>query len=141
MEYLLLFLCALLWGSSTFFNRLSVETTSPMLMRVIVGVVYLFYIPIALRLSGISNPFNHKWSLPSIILTVLATFISLAANIIFYKVMKGSAHSGAYSMMICLSPVVTLILSMTFLNEQLTLPKSIGIGIMFVGAVILAIFR
>ena len=126
-----------MWGISTFLNRLSVERISPILLQSIVGMAYMLFIPIALRLSGISNPLDYKWSYYSVALTVTATSLSIGANIILYMSLKGSSTTGASTMLISLYPLVTLILSALFLNEQFTAMKILGIVTMVIGAILL----
>lgn len=138
MSSLLIFICILLWGLSTFLNRLSVERISPILLQSIVGMAYVLFIPIALRISGVSNPLTYKWSYYSIALTATATLLSIGANIILYMSLKGSSTTGASTMLISLYPVVTLILSALFLNEQFTVLKIFGVITMVVGAVLLS---
>lgn len=134
---LLILLCILLWGVSSFLNRLSVERMPPLLMQVIVGSVFFFYIPVALRLTGVNNPLHYKWSAYSVILTVFATFCSITANILLYTSLKGSNHSGSSTMMISLYPVVTLILSVFILHEHFTPWKIAGVVTMLAGAYML----
>jgi drug/metabolite transporter (DMT)-like permease len=136
---LLIFLCILLWGISAFLNRLSVERMPPLLMQVIVGSVFLFYIPVALRLTGINNPLSYKWSAYSVILTAIATLCSIAANVLLYTSLKGNTNSGASNMLVSLYPIVTLILSVFILHETFTITKIIGIMVMVVGAYLLAL--
>jgi drug/metabolite transporter (DMT)-like permease len=138
MSNWLIILCIILWGVSSFLNRLSVERMPPLLMQVIVGSVFLFYIPVALRLTGVNNPLNYKWSAYSVILTVMATFCSIAANILLYTSLKGNDHSGSSAMMISLYPIVTLILSVVILSEHLTYMKIAGVLVMVVGALMLS---
>jgi drug/metabolite transporter (DMT)-like permease len=137
MNNILILLCVLLWGISAFLNRLSVEKMPPLLMQVIVGSVFFFYIPVALRLTGINNPLNYKWSPYSIALTAVATLCSITANVLMYTSLKGSDHSGSSQMMICLYPIVTLILSIFILHEHLTPFKFIGVAVMLAGAYML----
>jgi len=106
-------------------------------MQVIVGSVFFFYIPVALRLTGVNNPLNYKWSAYSVILTVIATFCSITANILLYTSLKGSDHSGTSTMMISLYPVVTLILSVFILHENFTISKIVGVAVMLFGAYLL----
>jgi drug/metabolite transporter (DMT)-like permease len=138
MGNLVLFLCVLLWGVSTFLNRISVERLPPYLMQVIVGLVFVLYMPIAFRLQGI-NPLDYKWPISSVALTVVATFISIIANLLFYSTLKGSSHTGASTMIISLYPIVTLVLSYFFLNEQFTPLKITGVIAMIGGAILLSL--
>lgn len=131
---ILILLCVLLWGISSFLNRLSVQRMPPLLMQVIVGSVFLFYIPVALRLTGINNPLNYKWSTYSIVLTATATLCSIIANILLYTSIKDSNHSGSSTMMVSLYPVVTFILSIFILHEEFSIMKVIGVVTMLIGA-------
>lgn len=127
-----------MWGISTFLNRLSVERISPILLQSIVGMAYVFFIPIALRLAGVSNPLNYKWSYYSVALTATATMLSIGANIILYMSLKGSATTGSSTMLISLYPIVTLLLSVLFLNEHFTPLKILGVIAMVLGAILLS---
>ncbi len=134
---LLILVCILLWGISSFLNRLSVERMPPLLMQVIVGSVFFFYIPVALRLTGVNNPLHYKWSVYSVILTAIATLCSITANILLYTSLKGSENSGSSTMMISLYPIVTLILSVFILHEHFTPWKIAGVATMLAGAYML----
>jgi drug/metabolite transporter (DMT)-like permease len=137
MSNILILLCVLLWGISAFLNRLSVERMPPLLMQVIVGSVFLFYIPVALKLTGIHNPLQYKWSVYSIVLTVCAAICSITANVLLYTSIKGSNTSGASQMMVCLYPIVTFILSIFILHEQFSAWKIGGVAVMLLGAYLL----
>jgi drug/metabolite transporter (DMT)-like permease len=130
--------CIVLWGTSTFLNRLSVETSSPILLQVIVGLGYVIYLPIALKLSGIDNPFQYRWSMHSVLLTLGATTCSIVANVLLYGFLKGNNHTGANTMLISMYPIVTLLLSVAFLHERFSLIKVAGILTMIGGAFLLS---
>lgn len=134
MNNVLILVCILLWGVSSFLNRLSVERMPPLLMQVIVGSVFFFYIPVALRLTGINNPLHYKWSSYSVVLTVFATLCSITANILLYTSLKGNSTSGSATMMVSLYPIVTFILSIFILHEQFSILKILGVFVMLAGA-------
>lgn len=137
MGNIFIFLCIIMWGTSTFLNRLSVERVSPILLQSIVGITYMFFIPIAFKLAGVGNPITYKWSYYSVALTATATICSILANIMLYMSLKGSNTTGSSTMLISLYPIVTLFLSAIFLNEQFTPIKIFGITIMVLGAILL----
>ncbi len=137
MSALLLFLCVVLWGISTFLNRLSVEHLPPLMMQVVVGLVFVVYMPLAFKLEGVSNPLTYKWSTHSVMLTVIATVISIAANVFLYMYLKGNPSTGSSTMILSLYPVVTLILSYFFLHEQFTGTKIAGVFAMIIGSILL----
>lgn len=138
MDHVALLLCVVLWGVSTFLNRISVEQLPPFMMQVIVGLVFVLYMPLAFKLQG-TTPFEFKWTLQSVLLTTIATVISIVANILLYMSLKGSNHTGASTMMVSMYPIVTLILSASFLNEQFTATKIAGICAMVFGAILLCL--
>ena len=138
MDHLVLFLCVLLWGISTFLNRLSVDNLPPYMMQVIVGIVFVFYMPLAFKLQG-TTPLEFKWSVTSVALTVAATIVSIAANILLYMNLRGNNNTGSSTMILSLYPVVTLLLSYTFLHEQFTNTKIAGVIAMIAGAILLSL--
>ena len=106
----------------------------PLLMQVIVGSVFFFYIPVALRLTGVNNPLNYKWSVYSVVLTVIATLCSISANVLLYTSLKGNNSAGSSTMMVSLYPIVTFILSIFILHEQFSMMKIFGVIVMLAGA-------
>lgn len=109
---------------------------SPVIMQMVTGVVFIFCIPFFVRLSG--GMANIKWSAASIALTTCATLLSIGANILLYTSLKGSQNTGSTAMLISLYPVVTLILSAVFLNEQFSTLKIFGVIAMIGGAIMLS---
>lgn len=139
MSLLLILLCVLLWGFTTFLNRMAVEGLPPLMMQVVVGCVFVAYMPLAFRLQGVSNPFTYNWHWGSVLLTIGATVISIAANVFLYMALKGSTTTGSSTMLLSLYPVVTLILSYFFLHEQFSTTKIIGVISMIGGAILLSL--
>jgi drug/metabolite transporter (DMT)-like permease len=135
MSHFFIFLCVLIWGTTTFLNKLSVEKMSPILMQVVVAVCYLFYIPIAFKITDAST----KFSIHSVIYTTVASVLAIVGNVIFYMFLRGNPNTGASTMLLSLYPVVTLILSVIFLQEKLNLFQITGIILMIIGAVFLSI--
>jgi drug/metabolite transporter (DMT)-like permease len=131
--------CVVLWGISTFLNRLSVETSPSIVLQMIVGLGYLAYLPIAFKLSGIHNVWQYPWSLRSIGLTLTATVCSIMANLMLYAYLKGNQHTGANTMILSLYPVVTLLLSAIFLQEHFSTAKILGIIAMITGTILLSL--
>jgi uncharacterized membrane protein len=132
-----LLLCVLLWGTTTFLQRLSADRMDPIVMQIIVGLGFVLYMPLAIHLSGGWHAI--KWSSYSIVLTLIATFLSICGNIILYTCLRGSQHTGSMTMLLCLYPVITLLLSICFLHETFTILKVIGILAMIAGTVCLSL--
>lgn len=135
MSNLTLLLCAIIWGISTFLNRISVEKMSPLFMQIIVGIGYMSFIPVAFKLAHHTS--QTKWCLQSVLLTSVATVLSIGANVLLYFALKGNKNTGSSTMIVSLYPVVTLLLSIIFLHEKITLIKLIGIFTMVIGGTLL----
>lgn len=132
---LVLLLCVLIWGTTTFMQKLSADKMSPMLMQLVIGVAFIAFAPIAIKMEGGIN--NLKWNTTSVILSFVASILAIIANVLMYSALSNNKHSGSSTMIIALYPVVTLLLSAIFLHEQFSIPKIIGCVTMVVGALIL----
>jgi|SRR5579885_724989 len=132
---LLLLLCALIWGTTTFMQKLSADKMSPMLMQVIIGIAFAIFTPIAIKMEGGFS--NLKWNVTSVVLSFIAAFLSIGANILMYSALSNNKNTGSSTMMISLYPVVTLILSAIFLQEQFSIGKILGVLVMIGGALLL----
>ena len=133
---LLLLFCALIWGTTTFMQKLSADKMSPMLMQVIIGIAFFIFTPFAIKMQGGLG--NLKWNTTSIIISFIAAFMSIGANILMYSALSNNKNTGSSAMMISLYPVVTLILSAIFLHEQFSIGKIFGVLTMIGGACLLA---
>jgi transporter family protein len=133
---LLLLFCALIWGCTTFMQKLSADKMSPILMQIIIGTVFFIFTPIAIWFQGGLS--NLKWNTTSITLSFVAAAMSIVANILLYSALSNNKNTGSSAMMISLYPVVTLILSAIFLGEQFSFSKICGVSAMIIGALILS---
>jgi drug/metabolite transporter (DMT)-like permease len=126
-------LCAFIWGTTTFLNKLSADKMSPILMQVIVALCYIAYIPFAFKFSPASE---LKWCWSSAALTGIASIMAIIGNVIFYTNIRGSG-AGSSAMLLSLYPAITLILSVVFLGEKLSYLQISGIIFMIFGAFLL----
>ena len=133
--HVVLIFCALVWGLTTFMHKLSADNMSPVLMQIIIGLAFFIFIPYAIYHQGGLN--NLKWNTTSIILSFVAAFMSIGANILMYSALANNKHTGSSAMLISLYPAVTLILSAMFLQEQFSFGKIIGFLAMVGGACLL----
>ncbi len=132
---ILLIICVFIWGLTTFMQKLSADNMSPVLMQVIIGVAFFIFVPLAIvQQGGISN---LKWNTTSVVLSFIAAFLSILANILMYSALSNNKHTGSSAMLISLYPAVTLILSAIFLHEQFSTGKIIGFLAMVGGACLL----
>jgi len=134
---MLLLLCVLLWGTTTFLQRLSADHMSPIVIQTVVALGFVIFVPIAFHMEGGFS--NIRWSPLSIGLSLTATALSICGNVVFYSVLKGSNHTGSMAMFLCLYPIWTLVLSVIFLHEAFTVSKIIGIVAMIIGTIFLSL--
>lgn len=130
-------LCAFILGFITFIQRLSADRMDPIVMQIVVGLAFIVYIPLAVHMQGGLS--NIKWSMFSIAITLIATFLVIFNNIIFYSFIRSGNNTGSTTMLLCLYPVVTLLFSVIFLHETLSLSKIIGIISMIIGTIFLSL--
>lgn len=132
---LILLLCALIWGTTTFLNKLSADKMSPILAQIIIGIAFISFTPLAIKMEGGLS--NCRWNTTSVILTFIAACMSIGANILMYSSLSNNKHTGSSTMLISLYPAVTLILSAIFLHEQFSIGKILGVLAMIGGACLL----
>lgn len=106
-----------------------------MLMQVIMATSFALFIPFAIRMEGGLG--NLKWNTQSVILTFVAAFMSIGANILLYSALSNNKHTGSSAMIISMYPAVTLLYSAIFLHEQFSNGKILGFLAMIAGACLL----
>lgn len=131
----MLVMVVLIWGTTTFLQKLSADRMSPMLMQVIMATSFALFIPFAIRMEGGLG--NLKWNTQSVILTFVAAFMSIGANILLYSALSNNKHTGSSAMIISMYPAVTLLYSAIFLHEQFSNGKILGFLAMIAGACLL----
>ena len=85
----------------------------------------------SLSLSPLTN-----YSIVSTIWTIICVILYIAAVIIFGFILKESQNAGVVSALVSLSPMITMILSYFFLNEEITLTKIIAFCLALASAIL-----
>lgn len=137
MNVVAILICIFLYGFSSFFRKLAVEKLHPLQVQMIAAIVYVGLVPIYawyLKTYKIEN-----YDRTGIALTFIMVLLYTIANVIFGFTLRRSNALGVMSAMISISPVITLILSILFLNEQITLLKIIGAVVSIIGIFLLAL--
>ncbi|WP_457611647.1 EamA family transporter [Methanocaldococcus sp.] len=126
-------LVALLYGLGTFFAKIVCEK-SPLFQWIVVNVVgIILCILILLKFKSVI-PNDYKIILFSII---SAIFVVVGSLVLYYALYKGKA-----SIVVPLSsigPAITVILSIIFLKESLTINQMVGIVLILIGILLLSI--
>jgi drug/metabolite transporter (DMT)-like permease len=132
---ILLAMCVLIWGFTTFIQKLAVDKMSPLLMQIVVAMAFVFCIPIFIQMEG--GVSHLKWNTLSVVLTFGAALLSITGNILMYTALTNNKHLGSAVMLVSLYPAVTLILSAIFLHEHFSFGKILGFLAMVGGALLL----
>jgi drug/metabolite transporter (DMT)-like permease len=126
---------ALIWGSSFLFIRIGVEQLSPFQVVFIRTTIAAIGLNLVLLGQGKHLPFDRKGLTPLIVLAIGNTTIPFA--IITWS--EKFISSGLAAMLQSTAALFTLIIAhFTFADERITPQKVVGLGVGFLGVVILA---
>lgn len=114
MNRTLIIATILSFGFSAFFRKLAVDRIHPYHMQIISALVYATMIPI--WYSTAPKQFEFSWS--GVSFAVLCTGIHILGAVMFGLLLRSENSTGALSIMVSSSPVVTALLSMVFLQEK-----------------------
>jgi len=104
----------LAFGVSAFFRKLAVDRMHPYHMQIISGIIYASMIPVWYHVA----PKQFEFSTTGVTFAVLCTGVHILGAVMFGLLLKSENAAGVLSVMISASPVVTALLSMTFLQEK-----------------------
>ena len=127
-------LCIVLFGSSAFCRKMSVDRIHPYQLQIVAGIVYALVVPIWLYLlhaSCVSSGYDRAgviWGIGCILANVIGV-------IIFGGLLRSSSDPGMLATLIAMNPLVTLGLTVAFLGEELTLKKVLSVFLMLCGFV------
>lgn len=121
------------WGIGSVFYKLANAQMHPIMVSLIVTLLYCILTPITFFATKFPKDITSSGIVYAILGGVCMAIGSLAY---FFALRKGDA--GQVTTITALYPTLTLILSMIFLQEQLTLKKSVGIAFAFASFIVLA---
>lgn len=131
---LLVFGSILLFGSSGFLRKLSVDRIHPYQLQVVAGIVYAIELPVWLWLIsrdksiGSYDTAGVGFGLACIVTHVLAA-------VMLGILLKTSDSPGTMAAIVAINPIVTAMLSWMVLGEEYTLRKIIATVVTMVGIV------
>ena len=120
-----------LFGVSSFFRKLAVDRIHPYQLQVVAGAVYALCIPVWLYI--ISKTGVAGWDTRGIIWGALCVFLGIVATVLLGVLLKASDDPGVIVTLVSMSPAITMVLTVLFLGEELTLNKLVASGLMFAG--------
>jgi uncharacterized membrane protein len=105
------------FGLSAFFRKLAVDKLHPYYMQIVSAAIYLALVPVWYNLT----PRHSTMDLQGTIYAVITTCLHVCGAVMFGTLLKSSNSTGALSVMISAAPVITIMLSMSFLDEEFEL--------------------
>lgn len=132
LQYLVL-LAIIGWGIGSLFYKVANDAMHPVMVSTIVTVVYIVLTPITFMVVKFDRAINSTGVIFSILGGVCMAVGSMGY---FFALKKGGA--GEITTVTALYPALTLLLSIFFMNEELTWRKGIGILLALVSVFVLS---
>jgi len=120
-----------LFGVSSFFRKLAVDRIHPYQLQVVAGVVYALGIPVWLYI--ISKAGIAGWDTRGIIWGSLCVSLGTVSVALLGVLLKTSDDPGVIAILFSMNPVITMVLTVLFLGEELTLNKLLASGLVLAG--------
>lgn len=122
-------------GVSVFFRKLAVDRMHPYQLQIISTMVYLFIFPVWILLFK-KTGLNFNSDINSILIAVFCILTSIIGSIFFGMALKSTNHAGGLNVLVSINPIITFILSMIFLGEELTIKKIIACILAIAGLIL-----
>lgn len=119
---LLISLCIILYGISTFLKKLALDILHPYQFLLVVSLCYALLFPVwwlFLQTESVTLPNNAL----GITYVVLYSLCSVSAGIVFSFLLRATNSPGTLSAFINLNSLITIILSFYFLGEEINFKK------------------
>lgn len=123
------------WGIGSFLYKFANNLLAPIMISSIALCLYIILVPFL----WLFVKFDHTINTMGVIYTVAGSLCMCCATLGFSYALKSGGDVGSTTILTALYPALTLILSMLFLGEQLTIKKGIGIALALVSFTLLSI--
>lgn len=123
------------WGLGTFFYKFANNAVHPIMVSTIAMCLYMVLLP----LMWIFIKFDHAISVSGVLYTLVGSLFMCCGTLGFSYALRSGGAVGQTSVVTALYPALTLVLSMIFLGESLTIKKGIGIVLALISVALLAI--
>lgn len=127
-------LAVVCYGLASFFHRIAATKISAYHIQLLATVINVATLPIFILFSSNNIKFNFNGAAISLFASCLA-----AVGTIFFLNGITRTNSSGLGMVISLYPTISLILSVIFLHEQITIQKAIASCLMIAGAIIMIV--
>jgi transporter family protein len=135
MVYFLAFIGMVCWGISPLFAKIGLKDINPLdglsIRTLFTSVVLILWMLLSGRVEGLKNIPTHTL----LLLILEAIFATVIGDLAYFAALKKGSASIVMLIMSC-SPVVTILCSVLFLNEKLTITNLIGACLTMVGLIL-----
>lgn len=129
---ILIALAILGWGIGSLFYKVANDNMHPVMVSTVVTLVYIILTP----LTFLVIKFDRAVNTTGVLFSILGgTAMAIGSMGYFFALKKGGA--GEITTVTALYPALTLLLSIFFLNEDMTWRKGIGVGLALVSFIVL----
>ena len=115
MNRTLILATILVFGFSAFFRKMAVDRIPPYHFQIISAIIYVSLAPVWHYLA----PKNMEFNTAGFGFAALTTCLHILGAVCFGLLLRGSNSTGALSVMISASPLVTTLLSVAFMGEKM----------------------
>jgi bacterial/archaeal transporter family protein len=131
--YLYALLTVLMWGIWGVFSKFASAHSKPRQVLLFQSAGVLAFALVVLLIEN----FKFEWSVPGFSWSFAAGFFTFIGFLTFFAALEDGKASTVVTLS-ALYPVVTILLSVIFLREKISLKETVGIGFALVASVLLA---
>jgi transporter family protein len=121
------------WGFGSFFYKLANNTVHPVMVSTIAMALYLFLLP----MMWVVVKFDHAVTLGGVLYALIGSLCMCVATLSYSYILRNGGAVGQTTILTSLYPALTLVLSMMFLGETLSIKKMIGVMLALISFAIL----
>jgi bacterial/archaeal transporter family protein len=123
------------WGTGSFLYKLANNSLHPVMVSTIAMCLYTCLLP----MIWIFFKFDHTINLHGVIYALVGSLFMCVATLGFSYALRSGGEVGRVTFMTALYPSLTLILSMIFLHESISVKKGTGIVLALASFLLLSI--
>jgi drug/metabolite transporter (DMT)-like permease len=123
------------WGFGSFLYKGANANLHPIVVSTIALLLYIVLMPII----WLTTKFDHTINTVGVVYALAGSLCMCVGTLGFSYALRSGGAAGSTTILCALYPALTLILSMCFLGETLTIKKGIGIALALISFAILSI--
>jgi len=117
-----IFLAILGWGLGSFFQKFAADNMHPVMISATITCLFVVLTPLAF----IFMKFDRTINTTGVLMALLGGGLMCVGTFSYWSALRGN-HAGITTALTALYPALTLILSMIFLGEHITIKQVIGL--------------